>query len=263
MRALLAQLVPEPAAPEANARRAAELLSEHDVELAVFPELYLSGYDLALAADAAIDSDSAPIATLRSAAADTATAVAVGFVERRGSAIANAAALIDDHGELVAVYRKTQLFGAEASVFAPGTELMVAELCGRRVGTLICFEMEFPEPARALARAGADLLVTVSANMEPFYADHELASRARALDNRLPHLYVNRSGEEAGLRFVGGTRAVAADGTVTHQAKGEGEELLSVEVGAPGSDDDRVDYLAHVPEDLPVIAPTTARGGRP
>ena len=47
---------------------------------------------------------------------------------------------------------------------------------------------------RALALAGAELLVTASANMEPFGPDHEIATRARALENRLPHVYVNAIG---------------------------------------------------------------------
>ena len=45
------------------------------------------------------------------------------------------------------------------------------------VGPLICFDIEFPEPARELAAAGAELLVTASANMAPFGPDHEVATR--------------------------------------------------------------------------------------
>ena len=261
MRALLGQLDPEPAAPEANARRAADIVREHDVELAAFPELFLAGYDLAGVAATAIEPDAPAIAALRAAAAETATALVVGFAERRGAAVANAAALIDEHGELRAVYRKAQLFGAEYDVFEPGERLVVAELAGRRVGPLICFDVEFPEPARTLARAGADLLLTVAANMEPFFGDHLLATRARALDNRLPHLYVNRCGEEGGLRFVGGSRAIRNDGTVASEAATDCEQVLAVDVAAAGSDDARVDYLAHVRDDLRVVAPMPATGG--
>ena len=260
VRALLAQLAPAPAAAEANARRAAQVIRAHDAELMAFPELYLSGYDLRRAGEAAIAPDAPPIGEIRRAAAETATAVAIGFTERRGAALANSLALIDEHGELAAVYRKVHLFGDERSLFEPGEELVVAELAGRRVGALVCFDMEFPEPARALARAGADLLLTVAANMEPFFGDHLIASQARALDNRVPHLYCNRCGEEAGLRFVGGSRAVRADGTVGAEA-GDGEELLAVEVGPRGADDDRVDYLAHLREVAVASAATTATGG--
>lgn len=262
MRALLAQLAPEPGAPEANARRAADALRQHDVELAAFPELFLTGYDLATAAGTAIEADSAPIGTLRAVAAETRTALIAGFAERRGSAVANAAAVIDEHGELAAIYRKSHLFGEEGDVFTAGDELVIAELAGRRVGPLICFDVEFPEPSRALARAGAELLVTVAANMEPFFGDHLLASRARALDNRLPHLYVNRCGEEGGLRFVGGTRAVRADGTVAATADGDGERLVCVAVDAAGSEDARLDYLEQLRDDLRVVTPTPATGGR-
>jgi predicted amidohydrolase len=131
---------------------------------------------------------------------------------------------------------------------------------------MICFDMEFPECARALALAGADLLVTASANMAPFYADHLLASRARALDNRLAHLYVNRVGAEAGLRFVGGSRAIASDGTVLADAGEDDERLLEVEVPRDEAGDERTAYLALLRGELravpaaPLAAP--ASGGR-
>jgi predicted amidohydrolase len=121
--------------------------------------------------------------------------------------------------------------------------------------------MEFPEHARALALAGADLLLTVAANMEPFLGDHRLASRARALDNRLPHLYCNRCGEEAGVRFVGGSRAIGADGAIHAEAGGAAEELLAVASLPRGLSDQRVDYLAHLREGIGVKSTSTATGG--
>jgi predicted amidohydrolase len=125
---------------------------------------------------------------------------------------------------------------------------------------LLCFDMEFPEPARALAAAGADLLVTAAANMEPYYADHELASRARALDNRLPHVYVNRVGAQAGLRFVGGSRLIAPDGSVQLQCP-EGESLTTATLPPGDQGDEEVQYLAQVPRRLPVRHVHAVPGG--
>lgn len=260
MRSLLAQLSPVPGAPQANARRAAEIVAGADADLIVLPELWLSGYDLDRVHESAVEPDSPALGALRQSAATAGTAIVVGFAERRGGQVTNALAMIDERGELAAVYRKVQLFGQEQKVFDAGEELAVTELAGRRVGSLICFDMEFPEPARALARAGADLLVTASANMEPFYSDHRIASQARALDNRLPHLYCNRCGEEAGLVFVGGSRAVRSDGTIAAQASGE-EELLEAEVGRDETGDERIDYLAQLREGIGVKAATTGTGG--
>lgn len=265
-RALLAQLAPSPGSPEANARRAAEIITASDADYVIFPELYVSGYDLERVSEMAVAVGSAAIGVIRTAAAASGTAVAVGFAELTGQSaanatLANAVALIDERGELAAVYRKVQLFGDELDVFEPGEELLVAVLKGRRVGPLVCFDMEFPEHARALARDGAELLLTVAANMEPFYGDHLIASQARALDNRLPHLYCNRCGEEAGLRFVGGSRVLRADGTITAEASRDTEELLAVDLPEREGTDERVDYLRQLREDIGVRAPTTVIGG--
>jgi predicted amidohydrolase len=259
LRSLLAQLAPVPGAPQANARRAAEIVAAADPDLVVLPELWLSGCDIDRVDQSALELDSPELGMLRESAAEAASAIVVGFAERRGSALANAVALIDERGELAAVYRKVQLFGQEREVFEAGDELVVAQLAGWRVGALICFDMEFPELARALARGGADLLVTASANMEPFYSDHQIASQARALDNRLPHLYCNRSGKEAGLMFVGGSRTVRPDGTIAVQA-GSGEQLLAAELDHEQLGDDRVDYLAQLRERICVKAATQSRG---
>ena len=98
-------------------------------------------------------------------------------------------------GKVSAVYRKVQLYGGdESDAFAAGDELLVVELCGVKIGLMICFDVEFPEVARALARGGAEMLVTISANMEPFGNDHAVFCSARALENGLPHVYVNQVG---------------------------------------------------------------------
>ncbi len=261
MRVLLAQLNPVPGSPEANAQRAAETIRRADADLAVLPELYLGGYDLGRVREVALEPDSPPLAKLRAAASEVGCAVAVGFAERRGDAYANSLALIDENGELAAVYRKVQLFGHERDVFEPGDELTIAPLAGLRVGALICFDMEFPEHSRALAQAGAELLLTASANMEPYYSEHRISSQARALDNRLPHLYCNRAGEEAGLRFVGGSRVVRADGTIDAEAVRSGEQLLALELAHTAETPRQVDYLAQLRGPVGVKALMTATGG--
>jgi predicted amidohydrolase len=256
MLALLAQLAPQPRDPDANAARVARALHEHpDVELAVFPELYLGGYTLRRLDELALGPGATPLATVATAAAATRTAVVVGFAERLADGVANAAACFDADGSLAGVYRKTHLFGAEAEAFTAGDEQLVVPLAGVLVAPLICFDIEFPEPARAAARAGAELLVTPSANMAPYWADHELASRARALDNRLAHLYANRVGGEGPHRFVGGSRAVGADGRVLIEASQEHEELLVASLGRPEAPDPAVDYLRQARGELPVRAP--------
>lgn len=249
MRALLAQLACRAGAVEQNLARLEDLLAQHrGVDLAVFPEMFLQGYELRGAAELAIAADSQQIDCIRAAAARAGTAVIVGFAERLpDGGVANAAACVDVDGRLAGVARKTQLFGAaEQRVFREGDDLILIGLAGRVVAPLICFEIEFPEPARALALAGADLLVTIAANMKPYGPEQELACRARALENRRPHLYVNAVGRSGPLEFVGGSAAIDARGQIATIA-GEAEQVLEVEVPASwqgvGSD---IDYLKHL-----------------
>lgn len=249
MRALLAQLACRAGAVEQNLACLEDLLARHrEIELAVFPELFLQGYELRGAADLAIAARSGQMQRVSTAAARAGTAVIVGFAERLpDGGIANSAACVDADGRLAGIARKTLLFGAaERRVFHEGEQLLLVELAGRVVAPLICFEIEFPEPARALALAGADLLVTIAANMKPYGAEQELACRARALENRRAHLYVNAVGRSGALELVGGSAAIDAAGQITASA-GEAEQALEVEVPASwqdaGSD---IDYLKHL-----------------
>ncbi len=263
MRALLAQLSPVAGAIESNLARLESLLGEHpDVQLAVFPELFLQGYRLSQAGELAIAADSEQIQRLADAARRAQTAVIVGFAEALPSGgTANSAACIDADGTLAGVHRKSQLFGAaERSAFQEGDELLVVSLAGCAVAPLICFEVEFPEPARSVAAAGAQLLVTIAANMEPYGAEHELAARARALDNRRPHLYVNTVGTYGPLTFVGASAAIDSSGQITALA-GREEQPLEVEVPPAWQDaGGDIDYLTHMRSGPRVRVATTQMG---
>ena len=253
MEVLLAQLESAVRDPRANAGRAAVALAAHpEVALAVFPELFLTAYHLRSVDETALPADAEELRTVASAAARAGTAVVIGFAERlEHGGYANSVACIDADGSLAGVYRKAQLYASEREVFEPGAELRLVRLAGRVVAPLICFDIEFPELARSLAVAGAELLVTASANMEPYGDEHELATRARALENRVPHVYVNAIGDIGPLRFVGRSRSIGPGGDVLAEL-GSGEELLVAPVAAPAADPN-LDYLRALPPPLPVV----------
>jgi predicted amidohydrolase len=243
VRVTLAQLIPRPRDVAANLARAKGVLAESsDSDLVVLPELFLCGYQLTDVEPLAIDLDGDEVGALREAARDASAAVLIGVAERTSAGVANSALCIDSHGELAGVYRKTHLFGAEQEVYVPGDALSAIDVDDRTLGAMICFDMEFPEVARTLAAQDADLLVTISANSPPFELDHDLFARTRALENGLPHVYVNRAGEEDGLVFCGGSLAVDPDARVLAEAGPSGEQVLSAELGAPGRRDERTHY---------------------
>jgi predicted amidohydrolase len=247
----LAQLAPRPRDVPANVARASELIgSSTTSDLVVLPELFLSGYELGDAAAVAIELDGPEVAELREAARGAGAAVVVGAAERTPDGVANSAICIDSEGELAAAYRKTHPFGAERGVYAAGDELVTVDLGGRILGLMICFDMEFPEVARALARGGADMLVTISANPAEFELDHEVFARARALESGLPHVYVNRVGDQEGISFGGRSTALDPAGRVLADAGADEEQIVDAEIGAPGRGDPRTRYLDLLREDL-------------
>jgi predicted amidohydrolase len=251
MHVTLAQLAPRSRDVRANLTRACELIAARaPTDLLVLPELFLSGYQLSDVEPLAVELDGPEVHELREAARNAGVAVVVGAAERSGGAVANSALCIDAAGELAGVYRKTHLFGAERDAYVAGDELVPVRLGERVLGVMICFDMEFPEVARTLARRGADLLVTISANSPPFELDHDVFARARALENGLPHVYVNRVGEEDGLPFSGGSMALDPDARVLVEAGGEGEAVVVAEVGEPGRRDPRTRYLELVRDEL-------------
>src|SRR5690606_24008170 len=116
-----------------------------------------------------------------------------------------AAALTDDAGRLLGIYRKMWLYGWERELFRPGGELPLFSVDGWQVGLLICYDAEFPDPARKLARQGAGRVVVSSGWPRGAGWRWALQLPARALATPASLLGVNEAGSPgcAGTCFVG------------------------------------------------------------
>lgn len=257
----LAQLRPALRDTAENLGTIARLVEENgDADLIVFPELLLGGYTTTEPEKLALDLDGPEVESLAGTARKHSTAVILGAPERLIDGVSNSAICFDERGNLAGSYRKAHLFGDERGVFVAGDELLVVELGGFKAGLMICFDVEFPEVARSLALAGADFLVTVSANMDPFGRDHDVFVTARALENGLPHLYVNQVGAGEAFTFAGGTMAVSADGDRLAEAGASREAVvrlrLDTAAGNPARPDElKPDYLKEMRGTLPVGTP--------
>jgi len=196
--------------------------------LLVTSEMFLTGYaigdDIARLAEPA-DGDAAD--AVAETAARHGLAVAYAYPERAGDAVFNSVQLVRADGTRLANYRKTHLFGRfEHDHFTPGDRPVVqAELNGLTVGLLICYDVEFPENARAHALAGTDLLLVPTALMHPFPFVAESVVPVRAFENQMYVAYVNRVGREGEFEFVGLSTLAGPDGIARARA-GRAEELV-------------------------------------
>ncbi len=210
---------------------AARLAKAQGAELLVTPEMFVTGYNLS-----APDLDSLTTVDLprrlAEVAQDADIAIVGGLPERLPDGIANTAVFVDSDGAELMRYRKTHLFGAlDRRLFVAGDVLPApVTFRGVRVSLLICYDVEFPETVRAAALAGAELVIVPTAQMEPYEFLAEQLVRVRAWENQLYVAYVNRSGAEGDLRYVGRTSIVGPSGEVLSALGGSGDEGLAVAV---------------------------------
>jgi len=222
-------------------------------DLCVLPELASSGYTFSSveeAAAAAEDASEGPIVSaLVGVARESGMHVVCGVDERAVSASGsgprsgecryNSAVLLGPSGRL-ATYRKLHLFHDEQSWFTPGSGLPVVELPWGRVGMVICYDLWFPEAARALALAGADVIAVPTNWVASFkrtvfddrgYCQGDYVAMATAAQNGVVMACADRIGEERGLTFLGASIIVGADGwPVAGPAPFDSEALLVADV---------------------------------
>ncbi|OOY11960.1 nitrilase [Thioclava marina] len=210
-------------------------LSSLGVDMVVLPELILPGYNR----PEDHRSQAQPLGgswckAMGDIARKNGCAICYGWAERLDDDVFNAASVVDKTGARVGHYRKIQLFGdMERASFAFGTEPPpVFDLNGTRTGLLICYDIEFPEHARALARAGAELILVPTAN--PVGYDHapDLLVRARASENAAVVVYANYSGPDREVVFGGLSVIAGSDGQALAQA-GRGPAMLIADVPEP------------------------------
>lgn len=153
-------------------------------DLLVAPEFALTGPPAAGAAG--IASDAAEARALGELARASGIAIAAGYIEACTGRLYSAALLVEADGRAVANYRRSHLRREEAERLARGAWLSLMPVGARRVGLMIGYDLHFPEVARALVLAGADLLLVLGSQPgEPEALIGPLAA-ARAIENGVP-----------------------------------------------------------------------------
>ncbi|MFQ5946725.1 MAG: carbon-nitrogen hydrolase family protein [Anaerolineae bacterium] len=222
---------------KANLEKADRFLSELEdrAEITCFPELFTTGYHLELLGDRFPElADPVPGPTtdaLGQMARSHGQSIVGGVLERGADGnVYDAAVHIDASGMLAGVYRKSHLYPAERGHFAPGDRLGVWELNGVTIGTAICFEHAFPHIFTVLALQGAKVIFIPSAVPTGFEYLLDLRTRARAQDNQIFTVAVNRVGVEGEVTYCGRSKIVNPRGQVLEEAPADEEATLAAEL---------------------------------
>lgn len=208
-----------------NTRRILDAMDKAHTQgarLMLTPELSICGYppeDLLLRGDF-FEACRDAVAKLAERTGDM--AVIVGFPDIDEYGRYNAAAVLQ-HGRIIARCRKQRLPNYEVfdekRYFDAAIEPCVFELDGVRFGVLICADLWGPAPAAGLARAGAEVILTINASPCHLGKQQERYRVAgeRVRETGLPVLYANMVGGQDELVFDGASFAMQADGTIGWQ----------------------------------------------
>lgn len=248
------QFAPRFGEPQANLAQIAEALEGARADLIVLPELANSGYLFLSQAEVAALAEPIPGPTtefLTGLAARLQTHLLLGLPERSGDVFYNSAVLVGPEG-LSGTYRKAHLFYEEKRYFQPGDlGFPLFDLKGVKLGVLICFDHLFPEAARTLALAGAQIICHPSNLVLPTYG--QLTTRVRSIENRIFWVLANRCGtEDRGVKkltYTGCSQITAPQGTILAEAPADEEMLCLVDIEPEQATDKRVTELNDLFED--------------
>lgn len=112
--------------------------------------------------------------------------------------IGNTSVLISPEGMVAALYRKVHLFSqmGENKHIQPGNSLALADAPWGRTGLAVCYDIRFPELFRTYALRGACMTICPSAFPHPRLEHWKILIRARAIENQMYFIAVNRAGSE-------------------------------------------------------------------
>lgn len=207
--------------PAANRARLRDLVPD-DTDLVVLPEAFARDFgepgsalgSVAEPVDGPFGAEVAAVARLRR------TTVVAGMFEVSDDPDRPYNTLVV-RGAVEAAYRKIHLYDSfgyqESDVLSPGAiDPVVMDLAGWRLGLMTCYDLRFPELARALVDAGAEVLVVPAAWVAgPRKVDHwRTLARARAIENTV---YVVAAGQP-GPRYCGHSLVVDPLGDVLAEA---------------------------------------------
>ncbi|WP_375424506.1 nitrilase-related carbon-nitrogen hydrolase [uncultured Friedmanniella sp.] len=226
--------------PDGNRARvvaAVEVAAARGARLVVLPELVISGYvfaDLAEAVERSEPVDGPTVTLLSDLSAQHGIVLVGGFCERGEGERPYNSLVVVDGGRLLAVYRKTHLWGTEKNVFAAGDALApVVRTSVGVVAAMICYDLEFPEMVRDVALRGAQIVVAPSnwpsiPTVRGERAPEMVKAQAGAAVNRVFVVVCDRVGAERGVEWIGGSVICDVEGyPVAGPAQGDATTLFA------------------------------------
>ena len=172
--------------------------------------------------------------------------IVTSLFERRATGLYhNTAVVLEKNGTIACMYRKMHIPDDpgyyEKFYFTPGDlGFKPIQTSVGKLGVLVCWDQWYPEAARLMALAGAELLIYPTAigydpndtreEQERQRMAWQTVQRGHAVANGLPVVTVNRVGNEEGVPFWGTSFVAGPQGEIIYEAPKDKEEVALVDV---------------------------------
>lgn len=203
-------------------------------DLALFPEMWSNGYQIPENIDTlksmAVSKNSSFVQAFRKSAKELHMAIGITFLESFEPLPRNTICVFDRLGREVLHYAKVHTcdFGDECRL-TPGNDFYVADLETEtdmiKIGSMICYDREFPESARILMLKGAEIILVPNAC--PMEINRLAQLRARAFENMVGIATVNYPVDKSDCNG----HSTAFDGIVYKTDVPESRDTLILEAG--------------------------------
>lgn len=218
---------------EKNLKKILDLTDQaaaQNADIICFPELAYCGYFLESEElqRLAQPQDGPFVQTLREKAKSAGIHIIAGYAEAGEipGIMYNSCIFIDDQGEIIGNMRKVNAWGQEKLKFREGREFPVIQTKFGKVGMLICYDVEFPEPSRIEALKGAEIVFCSAVWSIPAARRWDVDLAGNALFNLMFMAGANPVEDNC----CGSSKIVGPDGEVIAEASKINEELLIQEI---------------------------------
>ncbi|PGH22363.1 nitrilase [Fusobacterium polymorphum] len=252
----LAQIKIEQKNIEENCKKIFKKIEEaakENIDIICFPELATIGYTITTdeLQNLPEDFNNTFIEKLQEKAKLFKIHILVGYLESEinetSGVFYNSCIFIDDEGEILANARKVYLWKKEKTKFKAGDKFIVKDTKFGKIGILLCYDLEFPEPARIECLKGAEIIFVPS--LWSFSAENRwhIDLAANSLFNLLFIAGCNAVGDSC----CGKSKIIEPNGITLIEASGTKEELLLATIDLAKLDEirNKIPYLSDFKSD--------------
>jgi omega-amidase len=223
--------------PDLNYQRLAVLLDKAiktvpKPDVIVFPEMWNTGYALEQIQQLADEDGKRTKLFISKFCQEHQVHIIAGSIaEKKGDEVFNTAYVFNRQGEFTADYSKIHLFRLmeEEKFLTSGDQIGSLDIEGIPAGVMICYDIRFPELARTLALAGAQILFVPAEWPHPRMHHWRTILMARAIENQMYVVACNRVGISGKTEFFGHSMIIDPWGEIIAEG-GEQEEIITASI---------------------------------